>query len=430
MNKKIIGISIAMLFAANGAMAQSTSGTFVEMYGVLDASIAHINHSLSTSDSYGPTLSPGVTSKAVNNSVTGMVNGAFQASRWGIRGSEDLGNGFKAIFDLSSLINIQSGRLGNAAQSLADTTSTTSGPYSSGSSVNGELFNNQAFAGLQSATWGKLTFGRQLTGMSDIVSAYDAVQGAAMFSPVSYSGAISGGTGVTDTKRQNSSLKYTNKMGDFNFGAMYRIGGVAGKTSAMSGWGLWGGYDANGLGVQAAYQRYTDALREANPTTTLDTLRVTNYNADAWMLAAKYVWGDFKFVGGFEEYKLKQPSDLIATLGINSINGFPISTATNFAGTDQKTRIWWLGGDYNFSPAMNLALGVYNVAPRASASIVGGTAGQLEASNYYYSGLLDYKFTKRTDVYGGVMFSHFGGAGNANNNSSNYVYAFGMRTKF
>ncbi len=439
MKKNIIGVSIAMLFAANGAFAQSMSGSSVELYGVLDASIGHVNRSLSADPNLPATVNPvTATGTAVNNSVTGMFNGAIQPSRWGIRGTEDLGGGWHAIFNLDSYINVNSGVLSNSAQALANNRNQVSGTVSTGSSLNGQLFNDQAWVGLRDDVLGKFTFGRQWTGMADTITAYDAVQNAQLFSPLGYSGTYGGGGGVTENKRQDSSIKYSNKIADFNFGGMYKLGGVAAHSSAMSGWGVWGGYDAAGFGIQAVYQSFTDAIREINDPTIADTVNVRNFNTRSWLIAGKYAWGNAKVVAGYESYTLKNPSDSVNAISSGSINGFPIGNIplTGVCGlgntadscvSDQTTRIYWIGADYNFTQAFNLAGGFYNVSPRRS-----DDAAQLKGNAYYYSLLADYHFTKRTDTYAGIMYSRFNGDQfpSRTTNRSNLVYAVGMRTKF
>ena len=118
LNKKLIGLGI--LFAANGAMAQSATSSSVELYGILDLAVGRVENSLSTDANYGNTINAYTATKAtLNNSVTGMINGGIQGSRWGLRGSEDLGGGLKAFYTLESGFNAQDGALSNGAASLA-----------------------------------------------------------------------------------------------------------------------------------------------------------------------------------------------------------------------------------------------------------------------------------------------------------------------
>jgi predicted porin len=446
MNKKIIGISIAMLFAANGAYAQSMSGSSVELYGILDAAIGNVEYSLAADPNFPATVNPlTATNVKVNQSTTGMFTGGIQPSRWGIRGTEDLGGGLKAIFNLDSYFNLNSGDLSNAAASLANNRNATSGTVSAASSVNGQLFNDQAWVGLSDDSFGTLTFGRQWSAMGDILRSYDAVQDAQLFSPLGFSGAYAGG-GLTELKRQDSSIKYTNKFGDFNIIGMVKLGGVAGSSTAGSAYGVGAGYEANGFGIQAAYQSSTDTLHGTNCASTTvapiitcvnGDVKVINYDTTSFMVAAKYAFGDAKITGGYESYVLKAPSDPFANLGATSYYGYTIQENENFGGANQTTDILWLGGDYNFTPAFNLAIGFYDIAPKQSSdytkSATGTVAtGQADGNIYEYSLLADYHFSKRTDAYFGLMYSQYKGDQypSIEYNTSNYIYAVGMRTKF
>src|SRR5690606_26557771 len=74
-----------------------------------------------------------------------MINGVQNGSRWGLRGSEDLGDGLRAVFTLESGFNPNDGQ------------------QAQGGSLTGQtrLFGRQATIGLASNAWGQLDFGRQ-----------------------------------------------------------------------------------------------------------------------------------------------------------------------------------------------------------------------------------------------------------------------------
>ena len=44
-----------------------------------------------------------------------LTSGILNASRWGVRGSEDLGDGLRARFDMSSYIRVDTGEAGRSA---------------------------------------------------------------------------------------------------------------------------------------------------------------------------------------------------------------------------------------------------------------------------------------------------------------------------
>ena len=312
MNKKLIGLGgLGMLFAASGAFAQTASGTSIEIYGVLDIAAGTVQHSLSTDSQFPATVNPvSVTPTSIGNSVSGMFNGGISDSRWGLRGTEDLGGGMKAFFVLEQGFNAPTGSVNNGAGALA-ANSPTKATVSANTSLDGQMFNRQSNVGLSDATLGSIAFGRNYAPIYDIVVAYDPVQAAQLFSPLGFSGGYGGGGGVSEDLRVDNSVKYKNKVGAVNFGGFYKFGGVSGSTSAESGYGFNLGYEDGPFGIQAAYEQFTDGLKTSN-STVAGQINVTNYNTDAYFIAAKYQFGDATVRGGYESFKLKAPSDTFA----------------------------------------------------------------------------------------------------------------------
>ena len=81
----------------------------------------------------------------------GVHSGVMNGSRWGLKGSEDLGNGTSAIFVLESGFDVNNGR------SLQD----------------GRLFGRQAYVGLTGDSWGTFTIGRQYNAGDTFVAPID-----------------------------------------------------------------------------------------------------------------------------------------------------------------------------------------------------------------------------------------------------------------
>ncbi len=437
MNKKLIGLG--MLLATNGAFAQSAGTNSVELYGIIDAAVGRVDYSLSADSNFPATVNPvSATKTTVANSTTGMFNGGIQDSRWGIRGSEDLGGGLKAFFTLESGFNVQSGGLNNAAASLAGNSKATT--VSANSSLDGQLFNRQAFVGLSMDGAGSIALGRNYAPFYDILVNYDPVQFAQLFSPLGFSGTIGGGGGISEDTRVDNSIKYKNKIGDVNFGALYKFGGISGNNSAGSAFTANVGYEAGGFGIQGAYEAFKDGLKTGTAAVAGE-VNVTEYDTTAWLIAAKYGFGDFTVRGGYETYTLKKPSDTFASLGISTQYGYTIANAATatFGGADQTTDVWFIGGDWNITPALNLAVGFYDQNPKSSDDYVPTSAtnsapktGQANGNIYSYSALLDYHFSKRSDVYTGLMYSQYKGDNYPSTvyNDSNYIFAVGIRHKF
>jgi predicted porin len=86
----LTSLSLAMLGAAGAAQAQSS----VTLYGVVDAGLGYVSNANQASDS-----------------LWGMINGNLSGSRWGLKGTEDLGGGLKAIFQLENGFDPGTGQL-------------------------------------------------------------------------------------------------------------------------------------------------------------------------------------------------------------------------------------------------------------------------------------------------------------------------------
>lgn len=116
-------VSMALCTASGLAFAQA--GTSVTLYGTVDGGMQYQSIKI-----------PNIGSQ----SRTGAHSGGQTGDRWGLRGSEDLGDGWRALFTLEAGYTLQTGQ-------HADTQRTA--------------FNRQAFLGLGSKDWGTLTLGRQ-----------------------------------------------------------------------------------------------------------------------------------------------------------------------------------------------------------------------------------------------------------------------------
>ncbi|MFP3742717.1 porin [Achromobacter sp. SIMBA_011] len=128
-------LAAAMLTAFAGIAQAETS---VTLYGVIDTGIGY-NKVSGTVDA-GNNAAGQPLRKDVGASRIGMINGVQAGSRWGLRGSEDLGDGLRAMFTVES--GFDSGN---------------------GTAQQGRLFNRQATVGLANDSWGSLEFGRQTT---------------------------------------------------------------------------------------------------------------------------------------------------------------------------------------------------------------------------------------------------------------------------
>ncbi|HXZ10063.1 MAG TPA: porin, partial [Paraburkholderia sp.] len=128
MNKKVLTTALLATFAG-AAHAQSS----VTLYGIIDAGVSYVNHSKNATGG--------------SSNLFKYDDGVAQGSRWGLRGTEDLGGGLKAIFLLESGFNSGNGTMGQSST----------------------LFGRQAFVGLTKDGIGSFTMGRQYTFNTDIL---------------------------------------------------------------------------------------------------------------------------------------------------------------------------------------------------------------------------------------------------------------------
>ena len=215
-------IAVAMT-AAGLATAMSAHGqNSVTLYGVVDNGFAYQNNSAT------------VGSTAPGQSVVKMTTGVWLGSRFGFKGSEDLGGGSKAIFQLESGFSTANG----------------TSQYASG------IFTRQAWVGMTNDTYGTLTAGRQYTAYYTLLSPYSPTTWLS-----GYYGAHPGDIDSLDTLyRVNNSVVYMSpKFGGFTFGGSYAFGGEPGSINAGSTWSAGVQYAAGPFGIASALQRVNNS---------------------------------------------------------------------------------------------------------------------------------------------------------------------------
>jgi predicted porin len=132
MNPSLLSASL-LCTAACAASAQ----TNVSIFGIADAWIGQTHHKVGA---------------PATDRTSVLESGGAQASRWGLRGSEDLGSGLSARFVLEQGISLDSGTVTNVSASNVG-------------------FNRNAYVALARSGIGELRLGRMLT-------AYDALRGS------------------------------------------------------------------------------------------------------------------------------------------------------------------------------------------------------------------------------------------------------------
>lgn len=199
-----------------------------------------------------------------NGALTKITSGVGSVSRFGLKGSEDLGGGLSAIFTLESGFKADTG-----AQDSA-----------------GVLFQRQSWMGLRSRQWGTLTLGRQYTPFyktfSDVADPFGTSYAGTARNLFPVSGA---------TTRASNTVKYASpNMHGFSAEAAYSFGEQAGSMKAGSQTSFAAGYQEGPLNLRLGrLDRNSDVVGGADHDSGSNTILAANY--------------DFKFVKAYAAYE-------------------------------------------------------------------------------------------------------------------------------
>jgi len=434
---------LSSLAAAGVAQAQSaatkddSSLTWngITLYGIVDVGLQYLTHGAPTSD-YFPAGTSAIIQKNSNASVTGLTPSNLSQSRIGLSGLEPLSfQDISFVFRLETFFNPQSGNLSDGLKSMVLNNGRPLNQQGTNvdTSVAGQLFAGAAYAGFSSPTYGALTFGRHPTPMADGISKYDPNAASQAFSVIGFSGTAAGG-GDTEDRRLDDSVKYTAKFGPVHVGALYQFNGSNGASNTAEQGQL--GLDFLGGGsVDAYYAKKKDAVAASplsqeqvaglaglcNPPPTVpptasqcysvsNSLSATISDNTTYSLMALYNFGAPKIFAGYEHIKFENPNSPLPA-GFITIGGYQLAYVNNDAYAVNKTlEVFWAGGKYALTENLEFTLAYYGYhqdayatgAESGCSSIVSSKcSGNLNA----VSGLVDYRFTKRFDVYLGSMWS-------------------------
>jgi predicted porin len=236
MKKSLLAVAVA---AALPTLAQAQSS--VTLFGLVDAGVEFSDAQANATTS-GNTVTEG-------KSGMRLADGRQLQSRFGVRGSEDIGGGLKAIFHLEHRLSI-------------DTGDTAGGGFNTG---NGKFWNGQAWLGM-SGNWGQLTAGRQYTPIFWALIPAD-FSGYSFYNNWAGSSASNVnlvGTSITQGPlRLDNSLAYKSPtFGGLTVYAAYSFGENLQNASAAGGsneagagdiWGVAAGWKLGGLYLGAGY---------------------------------------------------------------------------------------------------------------------------------------------------------------------------------
>lgn len=364
------------IFGSTQVFAQSS----VTLYGVIDAGFNYDNN-VQTGRAGGRLQ--GASQYSFQDGATGGIRG----SRWGLRGTEDLGGGMKALFVLENGFSIGNGTLAQG----------------------GAEFGRQAYVGLGSP-YGTVTAGRQYDPIVDFIQPF--LSGALW---AGYLGAHAGDIDNTlNTRRINNAVKLASvDYHGLRFEGMYSFGGVSGSVGHNQIWGLGAGYKAGPFVLGAGY------LNARNP-----NLSFYGSNPNAGTTAASNNLGSLgsatapesnPIYAGYASASTTQIASAAgsyaigpATLGLIYSNvqfkGLGSASGPNPFGYSGTARFDNVEANFRYQVTAALLAGVAYVYTHA-----GGADGKGSAIYHQAQAGTDYFLSKRTDVYAIVAYQRASG---------------------
>lgn len=336
-----------------GATAQAQSS--VTLYGLADVSVGH------TTESAGVDLPGGTRVLAPRQRSTRMDSGLSAGSRLGFRGTEDLGDGLQAKFQIEMGIGMNNGTLNQG----------------------GLAFGRQALAGLAGKQW-SLTAGRQYTPLNNAAVGsmalpggyWGAISGAVTgtYEPV---GAAPGSGAFQNGTRADNSLLFTLKQGAFTAHTMASFG-----NQNTQGTGRYASFVLNYADGPLKLNVGLSRSRQ-NREQLIDTDRPEWQTT--WLLGGAYDLGAAVISAGFSQFKPRRDLgnlSAIATLGS--------ATASPHAFTWERNRIFWLGAKVALAGGHVLAQVSRHTYDYRNAD---------DGTSTTFGVAYDYPLSKRTAVY-------------------------------
>jgi predicted porin len=448
------------------------------VYGNFDMGIGYQSHgSPFTTQAGGPLQY--MVEGASNGPYFGVAANQFSTSFIGLRGKQEIGDNLYAVFNLQTLFNPATGQNANQLGTIVQNNGLGQAPQLGSwgnsfgdSSKAGGMFNNVAYFGVSSPTYGTFTMGRQSALSSDLVVNYDALSGSNAWSLITFEGATGGG-GDTEDRIYDNSYEYRLNVGPVRLAAIAQLrnGGNSGTNNAFEG---DIGFDYMGLSMDFVGGKIFDAVSVPGTLSSSQMQQLTNVQSGAvpnpfgtsfgcslgclqgvisdntqLAIAAKYTIGPWRFYGGYEHVQYSNPDSPLAP-GAFLYGAYNLAFVNNNRYFENKNlNIFWVGVKYAVTPTLDI-MGAYygnrygfftagdGVATNKFANVPGvapaaGSAAQLAAcaansaaapncagGQNVISVAMDWRFARHMDMYAGVGWSErFGGAANGTVLSTN-----------
>ena len=334
MSKRIIQLAITM--AAISAVWSAQAETSVTVYGIVDSNLEYVSNNDPASD---------------NGNKFRVRSGGLNGSRFGLKGVEDLGKGYKAIFTLEAGIDMTNGK----------------------SAYANRLFGRKAFVGL-STPWGDITLGRQFTPIFSMLVPYTPGGFSPQYEPI---GSIM--TGILD-----NSVLYRHKIGSVNVGAYYAFNTQQsqreGGLGSASSFGAVASYEPSKTsGILIGYNRINGRSNNGGTVSPSRGGKAENY-----IITGKIGYERWQLKAGYRYRVL----DLVAP------DAGPV-----------KSHLIMVGVEYQQTEKLNLSMSYYNEKYR-NAPVGWMNLRKTNLHQFSFKGI--YSLSKRTNLYAVAAVSRNG----------------------
>ena len=316
MQKKLLALALASAFAAPAFAATSN----VDVGGYINMSVDYLDPDMADED--------------------GNMNISSNSSNIYFKGTEDLGGGLKAIWQIQTYFSV-----GGTGKS--DHTFGTADGVSSGNT----------YLGLQGG-WGMVLAGKHDSPYKLVGRKYDFFNNQIGDSRNVINAAS------TDVRPNNVIAYGTPNINGFSalvaYVTNYSSGAAtddctSGNLNCVDAWSVNGAYDNGPLSISVAYQQLN--LSEANVVLVPEDL-------SSWRVGASYKFGDFKVAGLYQQDQgVAGISDLdydawglgaAYKMGAFTIKGQYYNGEFDFTGNDGEVDLWAIGVDYSLSKRTTL----------------------------------------------------------------------------
>jgi GBP family porin len=369
-HKVLLATTLAAL-----SMTAAHAQTSVTLYGLLDAGISYTNN-----------VRLGINQGSGN---VAMTNAMMQSDRWGLRGSEDLGGGLKAVFVLENGFTLSNGKLGQG----------------------GREFGRSAYAGLSSTNLGTVTLGRQNEFMYDYVGhmSFENFDGAGgnVFAHVMDNDNMIG------SFRINNAVKYTSQnYNGLTFGGLYGFSNQAGGFANNRAYSFGAMYDNGPIKAALGYTQVNNSGSNGGAVDAGDSTADSTFTAQRQRTfggGLNYTFGAANVGLVITDTKLDNATGL--TTGTTTLSANPANVHfTNYE----------LNAHYHVTPAVTLGAAYTYTDGKFSNAL-----SSVSPKWNQFSLLTDYALSTRTDVYAAANYIHLSGGlapGAQGNNPGLYAF--------